>query len=251
MLNVLYNECLHYAILFHTEDEMCLLLQNTLQWDVDNIILQRIPALSEYYALSPIIDFNRLILSDELFVHLTKSSFASYLFSLFVFLTTSSDAVHNLSVPSLLKEINALKQTITNSTELYRIVRSSLLFWFLFLQLATPYSILFQSDSHGNRETDWNEADSEANWLFVIKIAMSLNATAVMHAVDFAVPCLLNRHSSWFSSSQRRNRHLRYLCPIHSFSFSNALKRASRMLDLCLLGLVYNGLKWKPSQRRC
>lgn len=190
MLNVLYTECLHYAVLFHSDDEMFLLLQNVLQWDVDSITLQKIAFLSAYYALPPIVQFNRLILSNEAFTLLHKSSFTSYLFSLFVFLATSPDAVHNPCVPTLLKEINSLKQTIPNPTELYRIVRSSLLFWFLFLQQANPDSISFQSDSNGNREMEWDESNSESNWLFVVKIAMSLSATAVMHAVDPLIGCL-------------------------------------------------------------
>lgn len=190
MLNMLYTEFSHYTVLFHSEDEMYLLLQNALQWDVDSITLQRIASLSNYYALPPIIQFNGLILSNELFTFLHKSSLSSYLFSLFVFLTTSSDAVHNPSVPTLLREINSLKQTTTNPTELYRIVRSSLLFWFLVLQLANPDSISFHSDANGNREMEWDESNSESNWLFVIKIAMSLSATAVMHAVDRWIGCL-------------------------------------------------------------
>ena len=190
MLNMLYTEFSHYAVLFHSEDEMYLLLQNMLQWDVDSITLQRIASLGNYYALPPIIQFNRLILSNELFTSFHKSSFTSYLLSLFVFLTTSSDAVHNPSVPTLLREINSLKQTTTNPTELYRIVRSSLLFWFLFLQQASPDSISFHSDSNGNREMEWDESNSESNWLFVVKIAMSLSATAVMHAVDRWIACL-------------------------------------------------------------
>ena len=107
MLNVLYTECLHYAVLFHSDDEMFLLLQNVLQWDVDSITLQKIAFLSAYYALPPIVQFNRLILSNEAFTLLHKSSFPSYLFSLFVFLATSPDAVHNPCVQTLLKEINS------------------------------------------------------------------------------------------------------------------------------------------------
>ena len=77
MLNVLYTECLHYAVLFHSDDEMFLLLQNVLQWDVDSITLQKIAFLSAYYALPPIVQFNRLILSNEAFTLLHKSSFTS------------------------------------------------------------------------------------------------------------------------------------------------------------------------------
>ena len=247
MLNGLYSECLQYALLFHSEDDMYLLLQNTLQWDVDSITLERIAALSEYYALPPILQFNSLILSSAQFALLPKTSFASFLFSLFVFLTTSSDAVHNPCVPTLLKEANSLKQTIANPTELYRIVRSSLLFWFLFLQLASPSSISFQSDWNGNREMEWDETNSESNWLFVIKVAMSLSATAVMHAVDpLTGVCSID-------AAARFRPHREGIGDLASLDqptlLPSAVHRKERVW-LCLLvvvSAVCNGLRWKRS----
>ena len=147
-------------------------------WDSDEETFQRVASLGEYYAIPSILRFNRRVLTCELFAALPKTSFLSYLISLFAFLTTTNDSVHNPHVPTLLRDINALKQTLSHASQLYRAVRYALVFWLLFLQ---------HLDACQSENVTWEESESEENRLFVIKVAMSLSATAVMHTVETGV----------------------------------------------------------------
>ena len=163
---------------------MC--IRHTLLWDTDELTCQRVASLSEYYAISSILRFNQAVLTCELFSALPKTSFLSYLLSLFVFLTTTNNSVHNTHVPTLLRDISALKQSFSHPSQLYRVVRFALIFWLLFLQ---------RLDADHTGITAWEADSPRENWLFVVKIAMSLSATAVMHTVTTRVS-LTNRSST-------------------------------------------------------